>query len=322
MTMTKWSVLFLLLAVVPVLISYVVDGLRSRPVEPEGLSWAPDIAIKHVEIDGVRLRYITTGEGPPLVLLHTLRTQLDIFQKIIPELSRHFTVYAFDYPGHGWSDISGEALVPEVFYDATANFLEALDINDAVVAGVSIGGTIPLVLAARHNPRISKVISINPYDYGKGGGLRRSSGIANLIFTLAVVPVLGDTVMRLRNPMVERMIFEGGVFTPESLPPFFLQKLWDVGTRAGYHGSFLSLIRNAEKWEDAREEYQNIQIPVLLVYGDQDWSHPEERTTNQQAIPGSGMETVPEGSHFLPMDRPQEVIRHIMEFSTETQETP
>ncbi len=315
-TTTCWAVLLLLLAVAPVLVSHVVEALRSKPVAPEKLSWAPDIAIKHIEINGHRLRYIANGEGPALVLLHTLRTQLDIFQKVIPELSRHFTVYALDYPGHGWSHISGEALVPDVFYNAVEGFLDALDIQDAIVAGVSIGGTIPLVLAARHNPRIGKVISINPYDYGNGGGLRRSSGIANLIFTLARVPVLGDTVMRLRNQMVERKIFEGGVFTPEALPPSFLREIWDGGCRPGYHRSFLSLIRNAEKWDEAREEYKNIQIPVLLVYGDQDWSRPQERTANQQAISGSRMEIVPDGGHFLPLDRPQEVIRHIMEFSS------
>jgi hypothetical protein len=35
-----------------------------------------------------------------LVLLHTLRTQLDLFEKVVPELSKHSTVYAVDYPGH------------------------------------------------------------------------------------------------------------------------------------------------------------------------------------------------------------------------------
>lgn len=36
--------------------------------------------------DGSRLRYFTTGTGPPLVLLHTVRTQLDYFQRVVPHL--------------------------------------------------------------------------------------------------------------------------------------------------------------------------------------------------------------------------------------------
>jgi hypothetical protein len=55
--------------------------------------------------DGSRLRYYTAGTGPPMVLIHTVRTQLDYFQRVIPLLWDHYTVYALDLPGMGWSDI-------------------------------------------------------------------------------------------------------------------------------------------------------------------------------------------------------------------------
>ena len=48
---------------------------------------------------GTRLRYLKVGTGPLLLLLHTLRTQLDYFQRLIPKLTSHFTVYAVDLPG-------------------------------------------------------------------------------------------------------------------------------------------------------------------------------------------------------------------------------
>ncbi len=51
--------------------------------------------------DRSRLRYFTAGTGPALVLLHTVRTQLDYFQRVIPQLWDSFTVYAVDLPGHG-----------------------------------------------------------------------------------------------------------------------------------------------------------------------------------------------------------------------------
>ena len=61
--------------------------------------------------DGSRLRYFTAGSGPVLVLIHTIRTQLDYFHRVIPQLWGSFTVYAVDLPGMGWSDIvSGRAV--------------------------------------------------------------------------------------------------------------------------------------------------------------------------------------------------------------------
>ncbi|MBS0267952.1 MAG: alpha/beta fold hydrolase [Proteobacteria bacterium] len=94
------------------LLSFVVETLRPVPKTPNALSWASAIPVKYVEVGGSKLRYIKSGSGPAIVLLHTLRTQLDLFEKVVPELSKRFTVYAFDYPGHGYSDI------PKARYDA------------------------------------------------------------------------------------------------------------------------------------------------------------------------------------------------------------
>jgi len=42
-------------------------------------------------------------------------------------------------------------------------------------SAVSIGGTLSLMLAARQNPRVARVIAVNPYDYWPAGGIRKSS---------------------------------------------------------------------------------------------------------------------------------------------------
>ena len=81
----------------------IAEALRIAPKTPEQLYWAPEIPIRYFDFDGNRIRYIRTGSGPNLVLLHTLRTQLDIFEKLVPLVEKSFTVYALDYPGHGFS---------------------------------------------------------------------------------------------------------------------------------------------------------------------------------------------------------------------------
>jgi hypothetical protein len=52
-------------------------------------------ATQYAAIAGHSLRYLRSGRGP-LLLLHTLRTQLDYFHKIVPALSDTFEVYALD----------------------------------------------------------------------------------------------------------------------------------------------------------------------------------------------------------------------------------
>lgn len=309
------AIIVIVALVAPVPVSYLVEALRRAPAAPERLAWAPDLPIRYVEVDGIRLRYITAGEGRPLVLLHTLRTQLDMFQKVIPELARHFRVYALDHPGHGFSDIPDADYRAEFFVSAVEGFLEALDIEDAVVAGESIGGSIALILAARHNPRVSKAIAINAYDYDKGRGVRRSSPIANLLFALNDVPVLGSTFWRLRSYPVLAWIMRGGVYDKRSLPRELLREIHAVGNRPGHYKAFMSLVRHWASWQGARAEYGAIEAPVLLVYGDRDWSRPDEREANLRDIPGAKMKTVSDGGHFLSLDAPDHVITAILDFA-------
>jgi pimeloyl-ACP methyl ester carboxylesterase len=291
-----------------VLISYVVEALRTAPKPPERLPWAPDIPIRYITVNGLRLRYIVTGQGPTLVLLHTLRTQLDMFQKVVPKLAQRFQVYALDYPGHGYSDIPRVDYTADFFVTTVAQFLDQLGIEDATLLGESIGGTIALLLAARGNPRVRRVVAINTYDYDGGRGLRRSSMLANALLGLSAVPVLGPTIMRLRQFPLQKRIFEGGVARKESLPLPLAREMHRVGNRRGHTRAFMSLVRHWASWEKARAEYGHIDRPVLLLYGDADWSRPEEREANARAIPGAEYAVVRGAGHFLSLDAPDAMI--------------
>ncbi|TFG87575.1 MAG: alpha/beta hydrolase [Hyphomicrobiales bacterium] len=293
----------------------IAEALRIAPKPPEKLYWAPNIAIREVEIDGNRIRYIKTGSGPNLVLLHTLRTQLDIFEKLVPLLEESFTVYALDYPGHGFSDIPQTDYRPELFVSAVEGFLDKLGLTDVTLAGISIGGVIPLLIAAEQNPRVNRVVAINPYDYGQGSGLARANAVAALIVTLGKVPVVGETVMRLRNAMVERRSLEGGVADRATLTPEFLAMSYASGLRRGHYRAFLNLRRHAHLWDEARRRYGEIGVPVLVVYGEEDWSRPEERQRTVAAIPGARMETVQRGGHFLSLDQPKRLAELITAFA-------
>jgi pimeloyl-ACP methyl ester carboxylesterase len=295
--------------------SFVVEALRQRPVTPAKLYWAPDLPIQYTEIDGNRIRYINTGSGPTLVLLHTLRTQLDIFEKVVPTLAKSFTVYAPDYPGHGFSDIPKTDYEPELFVKAVEGFLDKLNRNDVTLAGISIGGVIPLIIAAKQNPRVTKVIAINPYDYGDGTGMARANIFAWLTVYVGKVPVLGEAFMRLRNADVEARILRGGVANPSAITPGFADQANASGRRPGHYQAFLNLLRHAHLWDSAREHYGDIKVPVLVVYGERDWSRPDERRRTVAAIPNAKMETIPEGGHFLSLDQPKRLADLIASFA-------
>jgi pimeloyl-ACP methyl ester carboxylesterase len=311
-----WIVLIVVASLVAlVAISYVVESLRSVPRPPDRLAWAADIPISYVDIGGVKLRTIKSGEGAPLVLLHTLRTQLDLFEKVVPELAKHFTVYAPDYPGHGYSDIPRARYDADFFARAVEEFLNVLDLRDVTLCGVSIGGAIALNLAGRRNPRVARVIAVNPYDYGKGRGMARSSLLGWLITAASDIPLFGETVMRLRNFIIMKSVLQGGVADPASIPPGLMTEMYAVGNRPGHYQAFISLLRNAASWEAATPTYAGISVPACLVWGDKDWSTPAERDRDRSLVPLAQAATIQGGGHFLPLDRPRELCELIVRFA-------
>jgi pimeloyl-ACP methyl ester carboxylesterase len=246
--------------------------------------------------------------------LHTLRTQLDIFQKMIPELSKSFTVYAMDYPGHGWSDIPEADYTADFFVSSVEKFMDKLDIKETIIAGVSIGGSIPLVIAGKNNNRIKGVVSINPYDY-PGKGAARGNIVANFFMSIIYLPILGDTFMRMRIRMVEKRIFQGGVYDSASLPTSFLEECFVVGERPGHLSAFINLVRHSGSFCNAHTLYRNITVPILLIYGENDWADQNDRDKTISGIPDVKVETINNARHFLSLEHPDFLNDKIKNFA-------
>src|SRR5262249_40971940 len=158
--------------------------------------------------------------------------------------------------------------------------------------GVSIGGVVPLMVAARCNPRVARAVSINPYDYAKGRGMARSSLFGWMTTYASLIPVIGETVMRLRSFMVMRPILQGRVADPASISPTLMAEMYRVGNRPRHYRAFISLLRSAPSFELARQDYGRVRVPVLLIYGDGDWSRPSERERTRSLIPNAVMKMV------------------------------
>ena len=262
--------------------------------------------------NGADIRYLRAGTGTPVVLLHTLRTQLDMFGSLLQHLdTARAEVIAVDLPGHGESSAPPVRYTAAYFTDTAAALLEACQITGAVIVGESIGGSIALGLAARRNPRVAQVIAINPYDYGQGGGIRRSSLIAGIAFTGMLWPVLGPAIAYSEPKPILRQILQGGLRDPGNLPPDLLEVIHRCGRLPGHPRAFRSLCQEWRTWITARSGYPAIEVPVTLAYGDADWSRPAERDANAKAIRAVRTVTLTDSGHFSSLEHPRD-IAHLL----------
>lgn len=262
--------------------------------------------------DGSRLRYFTAGTGRPLVLMHTVRGQLDYFQRVIPQVWDHYTVYAIDLPGMGWSDI-----VPGARYEepqlraAVVDFVTGLDLREVTLAGESLGGALAMSASIDLADRIARVVAFNSYDYPAGG--ERGNLLARVIMTSIRMPVLGPLFAKLEPRVVLRGILRGGYVDKTRLPEHFVTDLLRSGRRKGYDKVSRAIFRSLKGFDRARSRYPQVSAPVTLVYSDNDWSRPAERDRVANALSNVRRIALPRTGHFSALERPDDMARILLD---------
>jgi pimeloyl-ACP methyl ester carboxylesterase len=275
--------------------------------------WSRGGEIGHVELSGGgRVRYLRVGSGPPLLLMHTVRTQLDHFQFVIPRITDAFTVYALDFPGMGWSDIvPGASYEEPALRAAVVRVVEDLDLTDLTLAGESMGATLSLTASVDLGDRVRRIVAFNTYDFADG--VKRANLVARVAIGGIRAPVVGPIFAGNNNRALFKAVVEGGLHDRSRLPDHYLDELLRVGRRPGYPTVARAIYRNLESLIEARERYARINVPVTLVYGDEDWSRPSDRQANVEAVPGARDLVLRQTGHFAALERPEDVARILLE---------
>src|SRR4051794_10838101 len=105
-------------------------------------------------VDGLSINYAVQGEGEPLLLLPSLSADHACYAFQLPAYTEQFTCIAIDLPGTGESDKPPGPYSTERYAEQVAGFLGAIGIEQAHVAGVSLGAAVGMHLAARAPERV------------------------------------------------------------------------------------------------------------------------------------------------------------------------
>lgn len=133
--------------------------------------------LEHLKCGSYHWVYSKDGSGPPLLLIHGLSGSVRWWRRNIPELARHFTVYAVELQGFA-GNRRGRPLSFTASADSLAAFMEAIGVDRAHVVGHSMGGHISLYLAVHHPERVNRLVLAAP-----SGMIRRA--LARMALRLA-----------------------------------------------------------------------------------------------------------------------------------------
>jgi pimeloyl-ACP methyl ester carboxylesterase len=269
--------------------------------------WLPGAQNKYLTLpSGLKLRYVETGHGEPLFLIHTLRTQLDYFQNLVPLLQDNYRVILLDLPGHGHSMIDLRAAYDEPFFrNAVLGAVQTLGLKRFAIGGESIGGSLALTVAATIPDQITRVFALSPYDYGErfAGGIRRSKNG----YLIGLFGVFREWTIELR--IILRLVLNGGFASGRFGPEALFEELVCTGNRRGYRRAEYQLHKHWRSWLDAKTLYEQVKVQVVLLYGEEDWSLSAERKQNSDLLSLKQFVSVPQTGHFSALENPENVAK-------------
>ena len=131
-----------------------------------------------ITLGGHRVYYLRAGSGPPVVLVHGLLAHSFSWRFTVPALVPHFTVYAPDVLGIGfsdrvpWLDCSMRASAQRMI-----DFFDALGLRQFDLVATSHGGAMATIMAAEIGKRIGRLVLVAPVNPWSRAGRRKNSGV-------------------------------------------------------------------------------------------------------------------------------------------------
>lgn len=121
--------------------------------------------MKNLMFGDLYLYYEDYGTGYPVILIHGLGSDHNVWTGLSPFLKEEYRIIALDLRGHGLSTKTPGPYSMELFSNDIYQFLESLDINQAHFIGHSMGGSILLEMALTHPDKIQSLTLISSFAY-------------------------------------------------------------------------------------------------------------------------------------------------------------
>ena len=267
--------------------------------------------MQSVVVNGMALNYVSAGTGPPVVLIHgNPGSHHDYTLSLFEKLSQSYHVFAFDRPGHGYSDRhdSLEATV-EVQADIVREALRQLSIEKPVLVGHSWGGSVVLAAAVAYGSELSGIVLLAPAAYPNVS--------VEWWSRFPHVPLFGKFIVKVLTPFLgQRIVKESlkGAYHPQAVQHEYVRRAAEMWTRPEQVTACAADERTLRaSLAVLSQRYSEIEMPVVIVTGSADRVlDPKEHAYRlQQAIRNSELVVLPETGHQLPQTRPDAVISAI-----------
>jgi pimeloyl-ACP methyl ester carboxylesterase len=292
----KW-LKFLLISTLLALYGCTSMGISAYPLA-ELTEKYTDETSKFLAVDDLIIHYRDEGTGPTLVLLHGVGSSLHTWDDWVERLAPHYRIIRIDLPGHGLtgSDPSIERYQTPYMIDKLEKFLNQLNIDDIYLAGNSWGGYISWNYALHRPDRVKKLVLLDAVGFPQN---------MPFFMNLAALPGIGELNGVMMPKFITDMNIKAAFGDADKVTDELQQRYFDLTMRHGNREGLINVLRTLKEQlnnSNLGDRVKEIQIPTLLMWGDQDeWVPLIIMQQFEQALPNS-QSIVYEGIGHLPME--------------------
>lgn len=279
-----------------------------------------ELEIRYLTLHGHRVAYRQAGSGPVIVLVHGITSNSETWQRVMPYLTRSFTVIAPDLLGHGESAKPAGDYSLGAYASGLRDLLVALGHDRATFVGHSLGGGIAMQLAYQFPERCERLVLVD------SGGLGRDVSVLLRLATLPgsefVLPLLVTTrlldVGRAAGGLLSRLGLHAGTDIEEIARGH--ATLADRESRGAFIHTLRGIVEPGGQRVDASDRlYLASHIPFLLIWGEHDSIIPvaHGRRAHEQVV-GSRLEVFANSGHFPQLDEPERFLDILIDFMDST----
>ena len=253
-----------------------------------------------VRSNGIDLHYETAGQGEPLLLLHGLGSRSEDWQLQLPAFAERYRVVTADMRGHGrTSKPPGPYSVPMMAADVLG-LLDALGIDAAHVAGLSMGGMIAFQMAVDRPERVRSLVVVH----------RRPALVART-FNERLRVWQRLALARLFKPARTAQFLGPRLFPKpeqEQLRQQFTAQWAENDPQA-----YLAAMRALVGWS-VLDRVGAIRCPTLIISGDRDYTPVAAKEGYTALIPGARLVVIDDSGHATPIDQAEKFNACVLEF--------
>lgn len=272
----------------------------------------------YIVTNGIRLHYVTQGEGPLMLMLHGFPEFWYSWRQQISEFAKDYKVVAIDLRGYNKSDKpqAQSAYVMSEFIKDVKGVINGLGYDRCVLVGHDWGGMIAWYFAYAHPEMLEQLIVLNiPHPAKFAQGFRTPQQLLRSAYIFFFqLPVLPELMFQSNDYQAVESAFLGMAVDKNAFTKTDLEAYKDAAAQRGALTAMLNYYRNALT-TFGQSNWGVLDVPTLMIWGESDTALGKELTYGtEQYVKDFQLKYIPNCSHWVQQEQPALVNQYMREF--------